>query len=97
MVNFSQQFDVDLGGQPFVLVCRWNDVSGAWYLDLYDARTQAPLVLSMPLVSGADLLAQYRHLGLKGSLFATVDGDDWAIPTFENLGLEGRLTYAVDQ
>lgn len=97
LVNVPQRFSINLGGRDFTIVSRWNDVVGAWFLDLYDANTQAPLVLSMPLVTGADLLAQYRHLGINGHLVAFTDGDAWAMPTFANLGAEGRLTYAVEQ
>jgi hypothetical protein len=50
----------------------------------------------MPLVTGIDLLRQYRYLGIPGSMIVYTDGDPDAPPTLENLGNESNLYYVVD-
>lgn len=97
MKPIPQRFTVELGGRPLAIVSRWNDVAALWFVDLYDGNTLAPLILSMPLVTGADLLAQYRHVGLAGSLVAFTDGSPNDPPTFANLGSDGCLVYAVSR
>jgi hypothetical protein len=92
----SQRLVIDLGGQSLALAVRWNDVGEIWILDIFDGRTLEPLLLSMPLVTGCDLLAQYKFLGIKGHLVASTDGTADDPPTFQNLGAEGHLTYAVE-
>lgn len=65
-----------------------------WLLDISDADLN-PLVCGIPLVTGADLLAQYAYLGFGFSLFATTDGDNTAPPTFYNLGSAGHLRIST--
>ncbi len=36
-----------------------------------------------PVVTGADLLEQYRHLGFTGALFVVTDRDTGDVPTFD--------------
>lgn len=95
--NIPQRFTVELGGRAVTIRSRWNDVAGLWFVDIYDAATTAPIVLSMPLVTGINLLRQHRHKGLEGGLVAFTEGDQWAPPTFANLGAEGRVTYAIPE
>ena len=61
-----------------------------WLLDISD-ESGNPIVCGVPLVTGADLLAQYAYLGLGVSMYCTTDGDLLAPPTFYNLGVTAHL------
>ncbi|HDS4945079.1 TPA: hypothetical protein QHY57_005346, partial [Klebsiella pneumoniae subsp. ozaenae] len=43
-----------------------------WCLDIMDS-TGADLIKGIPLITGANLLAQYRYLGLGFSLYVNCD------------------------
>lgn len=90
-----QRFDIELAGRALKMVCRWNPEMPAWTLCLLDGVTEQPLVTCLPLVTGADLLAQYRYLGIPGSLFVYVDGgaETEEIPNLDTLGHEANLYY----
>lgn len=89
-----QAFTIALGGTAYALVLRWNVAGQYWVLDVMTAA-RAPLVLGIPVVTGLDLLGQFRHLGFAGALVAQTDGDPDAVPTFANLGTQGRLFFVV--
>ncbi len=55
-----------------------------WLLDIADANGN-PLVCGIPLVTGADLLAQYAYLGLACKMWCS------SLPTFANLGVTAFL------
>ena len=61
-----------------------------WLLDINDAFGN-PIVCGIPLVTGADLLAQYVYLGFGCSLYCTTDGATFIPPTFTNLGSTAHL------
>src|SRR5271165_2273029 len=61
-----------------------------WILDIADA-TGDLLLCGVPLVTGADLLAQYAYLGFGATLFVTTDGNIGAVPTWFNLGATAHL------
>lgn len=50
----------------------------------------------IPLVTGADLLAQYKHLSIGGQLFVQTDGDPEAVPTYASLGATAGLYWIPD-
>ena len=92
-----QVFDIELNARLFRMVCRWNPEMPAWTVCLLDGETQKPLVTCLPLVTGSDLLEQFRHLGIEGSLFVYVDGGAGTeeIPDLLTLGTEANLYYYV--
>jgi hypothetical protein len=61
-----------------------------WLLDISDAQGN-PIVCGIPLVTGADLLAQYAYAGFGCKMFVTTDGDPMAVPRFFNLGITAHL------
>lgn len=68
-----------------------------WLLDISDANN-TPLKCGIPLITGADLLAQYDYIfGGAFSMFATTDGDPATPPTFYNLGTTGHLRVSTPQ
>lgn len=88
--NVPERFDIDLAGTTYIMESRWNDYAGYWTLDIYDADS-APLVMSIPMVTGVDLTAQFP--GFPGFLTILTDGDDYAAPTLDSLGVESNLYF----
>lgn len=88
-----QTFVIALGGEIFRLRFTYATASGGgWILDIFDSNGNA-LVCGIPLVTGADLLEQYRHLGIPGGLYVQGDPDPDDVPTFENLGSDSTLFW----
>lgn len=96
-------FEIALRPQPQLITARFP--SGAsyilrliylftpndcWELDISDALNN-PLVCGIPLVTGADLLAQYAYLGFGCKMYCATDGDRAAVPRFFNLGVGAHL------
>lgn len=90
-----QRFAIELSGVPLLVVCRWNEAMTNWELELLDGETEVSLVASLPLVTGADLLAQHPHLGIPGQLLVSGQGEEETTPTLENLGSTVDLYYVV--
>lgn len=66
---------------------------GGWVLDISDASGNR-LVSGIPLVTGCDLLAQHRHLGiLDGPLYCVTEGDITAPPSFDGIGATAHLYF----
>jgi hypothetical protein len=97
-IGTPQTVSVVLGPTTYQLTLMYrNDPGGfnCWSLDIADIAGN-PIVQGIALVTGADLLAQYRHLGFTGSLVVATTSDPDAIPTFENLGSDGQLYWVPD-
>ena len=63
-----------------------------WMLDISDAAN-APLIQGIPLVTGVDLLQQYPYVGIAGQLVCQTTGDPYAVPTYDNLGIDSKLYF----
>lgn len=88
-----QKVQVTLGGNNYILVFNYDNVDqGGWIVDIYDTSNNSVLT-GVPLITGADLLAQYSYLGLGGSLWVQSQSDPDAVPTFESLGSDGKLYW----
>ncbi|WP_336764158.1 phage baseplate plug protein [Asaia sp. VD9] len=95
LVSAPQSFSTDFNGSTYSLRFTFQNVDqGGWLLDIYDTSAN-PIVVGIPLVTGADLLAQYAYLGLGVSLYLVTDGDSDAVPTFADLGVASHLYLAV--
>lgn len=90
-----QTFGITLAGRSLSLTVQWRDVAeGGWMLDIAGSDG-VPLLRGVPLVTGADLLAQYAYLGLGGQLIVQTDFDIDATPTWENLGDTAHLYFVT--
>jgi len=89
-----QVFNIQLAGVIYYLTLRWNEEAQAWNLDIADEDRNA-LINGLVVVTGLDLLGQYAYLGFGGMLIVQTDGDSDAVPTFANLGTEGRIFFVV--
>ena len=95
--NTPQKFNITLGGVVYNLTCRWNSADmGGWYINLDDAVSGKSLLDGVPLVAGADLLAQYGYLNFGGALVIYTDAEGMTPPTIDNLGNDSNLYYVVN-
>jgi len=91
----GQRLTIALADVTYNLRVTWNDAEeGGYTLDIGDASGNV-LLAGAPLVTGSDLLAQHRHLGIGGSLFVTTDRDTGDVPTFDGLGLTSQLYFVT--
>jgi hypothetical protein len=56
----NQQFSIILAGTTWRISITWRDLY--WIMDLQNDRGE-PVISGIPLVTGADLLAQYAYMG----------------------------------
>lgn len=91
-----QKIVVQLGGTTYTLTTRWLTPSDCWLLDIADVNNN-PIVSGIPMITGADLLEQYRYLGFTGSLFAyATQAPVDTVPTFRNLGITTQVAFFPD-
>lgn len=96
--NTPQTFELPLAGATYLLTCKWNDAPEAgWILDFADATTNETIVTNVPLITGANILENLEYLGFLGQLFIFTDGNDFAVPTLLNLGVESNLYFVTDE
>lgn len=94
-VGVPQKFGITLGGVSYQFTLRYRNIDqGGWILDIADAGGN-PIVNGIPLVTGADLVAQYKHLGFGGRLHVQTTSDPDAVPTFDNLGDDALLWWVT--
>lgn len=79
------------------MTCKFNaedyDGNGSWVIGFADSITGDEIIDNMPLVTGIDLLNGLEYLGFQGSLIIYTNGDDTAVPTLTNLGIESNLYF----
>lgn len=96
LIPTPQLFSIQLSGIDYqVRLYYANVLDGGWLIDIWDADS-APIVVGVPLVTGANLLEQYRHLGFVGRMWVQTASDPDAAPTFLNLGIDAQLWWVTD-
>lgn len=97
VVNIPQSFEINLAGKDYIMTCKFNNSPDAgWVLDFVDALTSLPIIANVPLITGLDCLDGLGYLGFDGQLFVFTDGDDFAVPTLTNLGVESNLYFSTE-
>ncbi|CBJ42544.1 phage baseplate plug protein [Ralstonia solanacearum] len=90
-----QTFSIWLVGVQYQFTLQWRDTTnGGWFLDIAD-RALNPIISGIPLVTGVDLLAQHKYLGLGFELWVQTDAAD-APPTYNNLGIASHLYFVTN-
>jgi hypothetical protein len=89
----NQKFSISLNSVSYQMNVVWRDTPG-WMLDLLDS-SGTNLVTGIPLVTGADLLAQYGYLGLGFALVMLCDDATQEYPTKTDLGTGSHLYYVL--
>ncbi len=93
LASQNQTFSIALAGITYQMAVTWRNAPNiGWVLDISDSNGN-PLVQGVPLVTGADLMAQYATLGFPGQLIVQSDFDPDAVPTFDNLGSGSHLYF----
>jgi len=96
LINGSQRFTIALGGITYQLSLSWCTVGAVWLVSVADYLGN-PLVSSLPLVLGTDLLEPYPELGFPGELVA-YNGPETTDPaTYEDLGVTGELYFITPE
>lgn len=97
LVNIPQNFQITLAGKLYIMNCRWNDATdGGWVLDFVDGLTNVPIAANIPLITGANMLSGLDYLGFQGVLFVFTNGNEDAVPTLDNLGVESNMYFSTD-
>ncbi|WP_347252903.1 phage baseplate plug family protein [Leminorella grimontii] len=89
----NQQFNITLVGVLYKMRVIWRDPF--WCLDISDSRS-VPIINGIPLITGADLLAQYAYLNFNFGLIVLCDVDGQVNPTKTDLGRRSHL-YVVTE
>ena len=89
----NQRFSISVAGQSLQMAVTWR--TAFWCLDIMDS-TGTDLIKGIPLITGANLLAQYRYLGLGFSLYVNCDDPANDNPTQTDFGIKSHL-YAVTE
>lgn len=89
-----QTLSIALGSATYSLTLTWCDPGQCWTLAISDTQG-APILSSVPLVTGTDLLAPYAYLNFGGQLVAFTDNAPAVPPTFQDLGTTGHLYFVT--
>lgn len=92
LISAPQNFQISLSNVLYRCTIYWCWPAQCWILDIYDNQLN-PVVLGTPMVTGADILAQFKYLGIPGRMIVQSDFNTLAMPTFDNLGQGSHLYY----
>lgn len=91
----AQIFRIELAFIAYSVQVRWCPPMQAWVCDFMDGAG-TPVLMGVPLVTGADLFDQYTYLGFAGQLRVQSLSDPFKIPTLTSLGSDGLLFFIPD-
>lgn len=95
LTSTPQTFNITLGGTTYEFALYYRNVTGGgWTIDISDANGN-PIVTGIPMVTGTNLLKQYAYLGFQGGLWVQTTSNPDAVPTFQNLGTDGKLYWVT--
>jgi hypothetical protein len=87
----AQQMTVPIGARELTFRFAWSDSpAGGWFVDI-SSIDGTPLVRGLPLTAGENVLQQFNYLGIGGAIHVQTDVDPLVEPTYDNLGLNGRV------
>lgn len=84
----NQEFSINLAGTTYRISIIWRDLY--WIMNLQNDRAE-PVISGIPLVTGADLLAQYAYMNLGFKLVVVCDDSVQDYPTKTDLGGRSHL------
>ena len=91
----AQQMTVPIGDEQFTFRFAWSDSpDGGWFIDVL-RLDGSPLVRGLPLTAGENVLQQFDYLGIPGEIRVQTDNDPLVEPTYDNLGLNGRVFFVT--
>lgn len=89
-----QRYTVSLAGVFYQFTLKWNPAGPCWLLDIADDAGE-PVLLGVPLLTGADLLEQFEYLGIGGALVIQSDKSIDEVPTFTSLGTFSHIYFVT--
>lgn len=91
--SFMEQLTLD--NTVFIFIFNWNWRGQFWTMTILD-RESVPLAYGIKLVTGIDLLRQYRSSELpQGSMFVSKAGDEWGRIVDGDMGNTASLIYVT--
>lgn len=90
----AQEFTISLAGVTYTFKLQWCAPAACWILTISDSQDDT-IVGGIPLVTGADLLAQLQYLGIGGALVVQSDFDPDEVPDYGSLGSTGHLFFVA--
>lgn len=90
-------FTVPAISNAYRLVFQYQDSQigmGGWTVDIYDGNGE-PMLCGVPLITGADLLAQFAYLNFGAQMIVYSDGQPDLPPTFDNLGIGSHVLWVT--
>lgn len=85
----AQAFQIQIAETVYLIRVHF---AGGWLLDISDSDG-VPMVHGIPLVTGADLLEQYRYLGFGAAMYVVTPDD--LPPGYPDLGVSAHLVFEV--
>ena len=95
VTSSNQEFNVILDGIRYALNLYWNKPMMLWVLDFKNTDTGEMLANGVPMVTGCDVLEQFKYLGFTGSLVAYLDSS-LEPPKHADLDGGGRFYFITD-
>lgn len=94
-IPFSAQaetFQIVMLGVMYNITSHWSAPAGCWLLDIASGAG-VPIITSIPVITGTDLLEQHSYLGFGGGLRVQSDSAPDEVPTFVSLGVSGHVYF----
>jgi hypothetical protein len=92
VTNTNQKLQVTLNGITYNFIIVWNQFGNCWYLDINDISNN-PILNSIPLRAGYDLLKQFKYLGIGGHLIVQNTSNPLLEPGYSDFGQTSFLLY----
>lgn len=92
----AQTFTISLAAVTYQLTLTFCAAADVWLVS-FAQEDGTPVLTSVPLVTGVDLLEPYGYLNFGGQLTCGTDGDASLPPTYDNLGVTARLFFTVEE
>lgn len=85
---------ISLNGTLYQIALNWCAPAACWMMNIADQNGNA-IVNGVPLVTGADLLAQFEYLGIGSGIgmFVQSDNDPDEVPSYGSLGSTSHLFF----
>jgi hypothetical protein len=92
VTNQNQTFQVTLNNVTYTLKLLWNQFANCWMLDINDVNNN-PLLNSIPLLAGRDLLKQFNYKNIGGYLITYNSSNPLIPPGYSDLGATSFLQF----
>jgi hypothetical protein len=92
VINQNQTFQVTLNNVTYTMILLWNQFANCWMLDINDVNN-TPILNSIPLLAGRDLLKQFGYKNIGGYLITYNMSNYLLPPGYADLGVSSLLQF----